>query len=99
MKKDKLKTEVEIFVCNYHRDGKENCIDKGAKELTDKLKKWSKEEHKGEIKVIRSGCLGKCSEGIAALCYPQKKFLLECTEDDYKEIRKGLEEALEEIRK
>lgn len=97
MKKDKLKTEIEVFVCNHHRDDKENCADKGAKDLTDKLKKWAKEEHGKEIKVFRSGCLGKCSEGIAILCYPEKKFLLEVREDDAKEIKEGLEEALKKL--
>jgi predicted metal-binding protein len=95
MKNDKIKTQVEIFVCNHSRDdGSDNCADKGAKDLTDKLKKWAKEEYKGEIKVFRSGCLGKCSEGIAIACYPEKKFLLEVEPDDFKEIKKGLEEAL-----
>lgn len=94
MKKDKLTTELEIFICNHERDSGEDCAHKGAKELTDKLKKWAKEEHKKEIKVFRSGCLGKCSEGIAIACYPSKKFLLEVTPDDEKDIKKGLEEAL-----
>ncbi len=94
MKKEKLKTQVEVFVCNHKRDGDECCFDKGAKELTDHLKKWSKESHKGEIKIFRSGCLGRCSEGIAIACYPEKKFLLEVTKDDAAEIKKGLIEAL-----
>lgn len=98
MKKEKLKTQVEVFVCNHSRIGDEACFEKGAKDLTDKLKKWSKEEHKGDIKVFRSGCLGKCSEGIAIACYPEKKFLLDVTTDDLKEIKKGLEEALEKAK-
>lgn len=98
MKKEKLKTQVEVFVCNHSRTGNEACFEKGAKDLTDKLKKWSKEEHKGDIKVFRSGCLGKCSEGIAIACYPEKKFLLDVTTDDLKEIKKGLEEALEKAK-
>ncbi|WP_408098725.1 (2Fe-2S) ferredoxin domain-containing protein [Peredibacter sp. HCB2-198] len=99
MKKEKMKTEIEVFICNHSRDsGDDNCAAKGAKELTDKLKKWAKEEHKGEMKVFRSGCLGKCSEGIAIACYPQKKFLLEVVPEDYKEIKEGLEEALKDIK-
>lgn len=95
MKTEKLKTELQIFICNHKRDNDECCADKGAKELTDKLRKWAKEEYKGEIKVYRSGCLGKCSEGIAIACYPEKKLLLEVEPDDYKEIKQGLKEALE----
>lgn len=93
MKEEKMKSYVELHVCNYKRDG-DDCISRGSKELTDKLKKWAKENHGKEIRVFRSGCLGKCSEGIAMVCYPEKKFILEAKEKDHKEIRKGLEEAL-----
>ena len=48
MKKEKLKSVMEVFICNHKRDG-EDCSDKGSKELTDKLKMWSKEEMNKEI--------------------------------------------------
>jgi (2Fe-2S) ferredoxin len=95
MKKEKLSTKKEIFVCNFKREDGENCFDRGAKEITDNLKSWAKEHYKNDIKVIRSGCLGKCSQGVAVLCYPEKHFLLEVTTLDIPEIKKGLEEALE----
>jgi NADH:ubiquinone oxidoreductase subunit E len=98
MKKEMLKSKMEVFVCNHKRDG-EDCSDKGSKELTDNLKKWAKEETDKEIKVFRSGCLGKCSEGIAMLCFPQKNFLLEVKEGDYKEVKTTLEEALFELKR
>ena len=89
---------MEVFICNHRRDDDEDCFSKGSKELTDKLKKWAKEETNKEIKVFRSGCLGKCSEGIAMACFPEKKYILEVKVDDYKEIKKGLEEALKELK-
>lgn len=95
MKNEKLKTKIEIYVCNHSRDGSDNCADLGAKDLTDKLKKWAKEEHKGDVKVYRSGCLGKCSEGIAIACYPSKRILLEVRPDDSKEIKRMIEDELE----
>jgi predicted metal-binding protein len=98
MKKEKLKTEIEIYICNHSREDRESCAALGSSELTDKLKKWAKSEHKGEIKVVRSGCLGKCSEGIAIACYPKKKFLLDVTLDDAEEIKEGLEETLRKIK-
>lgn len=94
MKEKSIKTKLEVYVCNF---GKE-CSKKGGPELADKLKKWAKEEHKGEIKVIRSGCLGECDDACAIAVYPEKKFLLDCREDDFKEIKKGLEEALEKLK-
>ena len=99
MKEDEIKTHMEVFICNHSRDGKDDdCASKGAKDLTDKLNKWAKEHHHKEIKVYRSGCLGKCSEGIAIACYPEKKLLLEVEPDDAKEIKEGLEEALKKFR-
>lgn len=99
MKSEKLKSAVEIHVCNHRRDNDENCYDKGAKDLTDKLKKWSKEETDKQVKVFRAGCLGKCSEGIAIACYPEKKMYLEVKESDFKELRDHLSDLLEESKK
>jgi (2Fe-2S) ferredoxin len=94
MKNEILNSSIEVFICNHHRDGDENCLDKGAKLLTDNLKKWAWEETGKQIKVFRSGCLGKCAEGIALCVYPQKKFLLEVKMSDEDEIKEGLTEAL-----
>jgi (2Fe-2S) ferredoxin len=94
MKEKEIKSQLEVYVCNF---GKE-CSKHGSADLADKLKKWSKEEHKGEIKVVRSGCLGQCDDAIAIACYPDRKFLLNVKEDDFQEIKKGLEEALDKIR-
>ena len=99
MNSEKMKSLVEVHICNYQRDGKECCYEKGSKELTDQLKKWSKEETDKQVKVFRSGCLGKCSEGIAMACYPAKTMYLDIKENDFKEVRKTLEKALEEAKK
>lgn len=98
MNDEKMKSHIEIFICNHSKDGKKSCADRGAKELTDNLKKWAKEETDKKVRVFRSGCLGKCDEGIAIACYPEKKFLLEVEPDDEKKIKKGLKEALEKFK-
>lgn len=93
MKDEKITTKIEVFVCNH-----DDCKDRGSKDLTGKLKKWAKEEHKGDIKVYRSGCLGQCSDGIAIACYPEKKYLLKVKESDLDEIKEGLEETLKKLK-
>jgi (2Fe-2S) ferredoxin len=98
MKNEKMKSLVEVYICNFQREDSQDCFNKGAKDLTDQLKKWAKDESNGEVKVVRSGCLGKCSEGIAMACYPQKKIFTEVKKDDGEEIKKGLKEALAEIK-
>ncbi len=99
MKSEQLKSYIEVHVCNHRRENEECCYDKGAKDLTDQLKKWAKEETNKEVRVFRSGCLGKCSEGIAIACYPDKKLLLDVSEDDYKEIKSMLKKRLEDLKK
>jgi (2Fe-2S) ferredoxin len=94
MKNEVLNSKIEVYVCNFKRDNGESCFERGAKELTDNLKTWAKKEHPNEIKVIRGGCLGKCSEGIVISCYPERKLLLEVELKDEEEIKKGLTEAL-----
>lgn len=98
MKKENITTKVEVYICNFERETGESCGALGAKGLTDDLKKWAKEEHKGDIKVVRSGCLGACEKGIAIACYPEKSLLHHVTKNDGEEIKKGLREALEKLR-
>ena len=90
MKDSKIKSKIEVYVCNF---GKE-CSKRGGPELADNLKKWAKEEHKDRIKVVRSGCLGECDDACVIAIYPEKKFLLQVEEDDLRGIKQGLEESL-----
>jgi len=98
MKEESLQSKMEVFVCNHKREGEECCFDKGSKELTDQLRKWTKEELNKEIVFYRGGCMGKCSEGIAIASYPQKKFILDIKLNDFDELKKGLREALNELK-
>lgn len=82
-----MKSQIEIFICNHKRDNKEDCFHKGGKVLTDQIKKWSKEQSGPAVKVYRSGCLGKCEEGIAIATYPKKEFLLNVEAKDGEEIK------------
>lgn len=98
MKQEQLKSKMEVFVCNHKRENEECCFDKGSKELTDQLRKWTKEELNKEIVFYRGGCMGRCSEGIALACYPEKKFILDVKLTDLEEIKEGLKEALNQLK-
>jgi len=98
MKEEILKSYIEMHICNHSRDDRENCAKLGAKVLTDEIKSWAKETHGKEIRIFRSGCLGKCSEGIAAVCYPDHKLFTEVQTSDAKELKIYLENRLDEIK-
>jgi (2Fe-2S) ferredoxin len=94
VKHKSMESALEIYVCQYGKD----CSKKNSLELTDQLKKWAKEETSGQIKVVRSGCLGQCEAGIAIACYPDRRFILGVDLKDCEEIKKGLNEALERLK-
>lgn len=87
MKQEKMKSQIEIYICNHKRDNCADCFHKGGKEITDKIKAWAKEKFPGEVKIYRSGCLGKCEDGVAITTYPNKDFLLEVSQDDIESIK------------
>jgi NADH:ubiquinone oxidoreductase subunit E len=93
MKHKSMKTTLEVFVCNH-----DDCAEKGSKDLTSKLKQWSKERPDKDIKVFRSGCLGQCSDAMAIACYPQKELLINVKETDLKDIKQSLEATLAQLK-
>lgn len=89
MKEQELTSEVEIYVCNFKKENGDCCYNRGAKDLTDGLKSWGKNQTQGKAKVVRGGCLGKCSEGIAFSLYNknQKRIFTEVSTADEERIK------------
>lgn len=93
-KKKSLKTQ--LFVCT----NSSGCAFLGSQILRDKIKskliqKLGVDAYKKQLRVNNSGCLGDCSEGIAACLMPQNKFWthLEPNDDEFliEEVLKVLE--------
>lgn len=56
-----------LFICtNVRDDGRESCGKRGSEEVFVQLKEQVKAALL-PIKVVRSGCLGHCEEGITVL--------------------------------
>jgi len=68
---------AQFFVCTHERQVGECCAHAGSLDVFQKLKNRSKTDPAwmGVVSVTKSGCLGFCSEGIAAVLYPQRKWL------------------------
>ena len=75
-----------IFVCTKKREAghpKSCCHDRGASELRDKLKDMVKDEGlEGQVRVFKSGCLGVCEQGPAAIAYPDGDLMMAIEPDD-----------------
>ena len=100
MDKTKGDFEVHVFVCTNQRDGgKECCADQGAEGLLKELKDWSKKnpEWRKRIRINSSGCIDRCSEGIAMAIYPQNQWLVNVKPKNIDEVKKRIEKLMAKV--
>lgn len=75
-----------VLVCtNQKENGKECCAMKDAKELHLKLKEEMKKTDL-TVRVSKTGCLDRCSEGVTVAIMPDDVWLGNVTETDIPEI-------------
>ncbi len=91
MKTESKTLNAHLFVCTHIRDEGESCGSKGSADLVSELKGWVKENKlKDTVKVTRSGCLGLCENGIAAVCYPKGEWMTDIKRDDGEKLKTTL---------
>jgi len=77
-----------VLVCtNQKENGKECCAMKGAADLHLKLKEEMKKVDL-TVRVSRSGCLDRCTDGVTVAIMPDDVWLGNVTEADIPEIVK-----------
>jgi (2Fe-2S) ferredoxin len=77
-----------VLVCtNVKENGKECCGMKGAEDLRLKLKEAMKEADL-TVRVSKSGCLDRCTEGVTVAIMPDDVWLGSATEADIPDIVK-----------
>ncbi len=75
-----------VLVCtNVREDGRECCSQKGSVELHAKLKEAMKAVDL-TVRVSKSGCLDRCSEGATVVIMPDDIWIGGATEADIPEI-------------
>jgi len=86
MKNAEKKFRKLVLVCQNLREGGANCcMNRGASELYPILKTAIKEAMT-DVRVSRTGCLGRCSTGATVVIMPDDIWLGEVTIDDIPEI-------------
>jgi (2Fe-2S) ferredoxin len=85
--------ECQLFICTHEREHGEYCAQSKALDIFQALKTRSREDPrwKGKVSVTRSGCLGFCSEGVAAVLYPQKKWLTSIRDHEIESVFEWVE--------
>jgi (2Fe-2S) ferredoxin len=82
--------ERHLFICENCRaesDPRGSCGKKGSGELISRLKKMTKKAGlKGRIRINRSGCLGRCANGVSVVVYPEAVWYSRVEPDDAEDI-------------
>jgi len=97
--KDQLKCHV--FICTNCKSQEEQAqhVDKenthDAKNLRDLTKKKSKTLFGKSVRINKSGCLGRCDEGVACVLYPSAKWLTELSSGDTDKVIEAIEKELD----
>ena len=94
--KDEKYFDQHVFVCmNQRPEGHAEgcCQSKGSEAILNALKQKLKTiDTTKKIRINKAGCLGRCSEGIAVVVYPDMKWFLNVQETDIEDILQCLEE-------
>lgn len=88
-KEDLMNLEKHLFICT-------RCTTPTGQEgeglqLQKSLKSYFKKNHSDKlIRVNKSGCLGKCSTGVNAVCYPEGRWFEKLSLDDEDNLKKSM---------
>jgi (2Fe-2S) ferredoxin len=82
--------DLHVFVCTNVKENRESCGPKNSDLLRQELKDWCKLNFGKRVRINSSGCLDRCSQGIAVAIYPKNEWLLGCTTESLEEIKKHI---------
>lgn len=95
------KYQAHLFICQKCTIAKapeDDCQEKALNLCLEVKKKtkalYPKDSNGPQVRVSKSGCLGQCEEGIAAVLYPSGKWFLNLTGDESEELVKAIVESL-----
>ncbi len=78
-----------LICCNQRANGESCCNDHGASELLDYAKakvKAAGVAGPGQVRVNKSGCLGRCDQGPVMVIYPEATWYTFVDKEDMDEI-------------
>lgn len=88
MKTDSDFYDLHVLVCTNARVSGDSCGPRGAEEILQALKSWSKKAGlKGNVRVNKSGCLNRCERGVVCVAYPQGEWVLDAKPEDIPAIQ------------
>jgi (2Fe-2S) ferredoxin len=96
MKVQQSKIDFHFFICTNIKEKGGGCGVLGSIQLLDELKSWAKGQSFGKkIRINKSGCLGRCEEGVVAVAYPSAEWIVNATSNDLAEMKKFILSRME----
>ena len=90
--------QVHVFVCTNQKVAGECCGAKNAESLRRELKAWiGTQGWKDRVRINASGCLDRCTEGIAVAIYPQNEWLIHAAAEDLDVIKGKITTLLQKV--
>tara|TARA_Y100001970_G_C13840918_1_gene654418 strand:- start:56 stop:328 length:273 start_codon:yes stop_codon:yes gene_type:complete len=83
-----MKYKKHVFVCENMRDSsdKKSCGKIGSKIRIKLKREIGKKRLNNKIRINKSGCLGKCSEGPCIVAYPEGSWHFNVKLEDWEKI-------------
>ncbi len=89
----KSKIEFHFLICTNVKESGKDCSSKGGLQMLEELKAWSKtQSFAKKIRINKSGCLGRCEEGVAAVAYPSAEWIVNATTSDLEAMKQFISE-------
>lgn len=83
------KLDFHFLICTNARENGKDCAAKGANLMLEELKAWAKTQgFSKKMRINKSGCLGRCEEGVVAVAYPSSEWIINASTNDLEEMKK-----------
>ena len=81
--------DFHFLICTNARENGNDCASKGAMQILEELKSWSKtQKFSKKIRINKSGCLDRCAEGVVAVAYPSAEWIVNAGTADIDEMKR-----------
>ena len=88
--------DFHFLICTNARENGKDCASKGSVQILDELKAWAKTQNfSKKIRINKSGCLDRCSEGVVCAVYPSAEWIVNAGLEDIESMKKFIKERAE----
>lgn len=82
------KLDFHFFICTNVKEKGGDCSSKGSVQMLEELKAWAKtQSFSKKIRINKSGCLGRCEEGMVAVAYPSNEWIINARSQDLEAMK------------